>query len=334
MLPNKLVLDQGGALAVIFLQNGNTDIVSIKPIVGRYFKTIYGDFQLNAHMGYIWGKKLVYFYYQSFPNPLDVESIVKIWNNITLPGMNDPTLRKADLDNEATRKDLGETVIQFLNAFEHYDPEALEHSLDVPIRTDKKSPLSTSIPPFPPAPTPAQVGLYVTKDRRIEQVKLAVKRTEKGISGKFKYGELDLSDKRRRYRHGKASLYILFEGEDKPVYMNVNHYLDAFRPYEPITVMDQELALRDTNRTVRQAMKKAEKKPMNIMLVLIGIIAFVVIYQVVLNPMISKAQSQGELDRINQNIANQKQLEIERLEAENEQLKLKAQLNEDSPVIS
>lgn len=331
VLPGKMVLDQGGSLAFIILQNGGTDIITIKPIVGKYFKTRYGDFQLNTHMRYSWGKKSLYFYYQGFPNPIDVDSVVSILKYIQTPGMNDPILRKADIENESARSALGYEALQFLEAFQFVDEDAIEHAFDLPLQTKKKSPVSSSLLALP-SRTSSSVGLYVTKDRKVERVKIKIIHNEKGTFAKTKYGEFDIADKKTRYIHGKTSLYVFMEGYDKSLYLTVSTFLSAFLPHDPLTIKDVEEDIRQTNHAVQAALKRAEKKPMNIMLILIAIIGFVVVYQVVINPMIAKAQTDAERQKtVDNNLkAQQNSLEQQRLELEKQRL----ELNPQAPVIT
>lgn len=331
VFPSKIHLDQGGSLALIILQNGGTDFVTIKSIVGRYFETQYGTFQLNAHMRYSWEKKSLYFYYQGSPNPIDIQSAVAILEY--LQSVDDPVLRVADLDTETARNALGYQALQFLEAFKQTDEEGIEHAFDIPLRTDKKLKPSASLAGLP-SPLPPNVGLYVTEDRKIKKLKLTIKRdgdkATATASVRKQNLSFDVSDKKARYSHGKSSLYVFFEGYNKPVYLNVDSYLRAFIPYEPITVMDTEQDIRHTHKVVQLATKKVEKKPFNIMYALIAIIGFVIVYQVVINPYIAHEQTKADLERINQNKLDvqDRQLEQQRLELE----KLRLQ-NPEAPVV-
>lgn len=334
MFPGKLQLDQGGSLALIFLQNGGTDLISIKSIVGKFFKTKYGDFQLNAHLAYGWGKKRLYFYYQGYANPLDIQSVVKIVN--FLKSVEDPVLRETDLDNQTIRDALGYDVLQFLDAFRYVDEDAIEHALDMPLRSEKKNMvLSSSLVAIPPSPMPPNVGLYVTKDRKIEMIKLKVERKPEGLIAKSKVGDFDLSDKKARHVHGKSNVYVLLEGQRQAVYLNVSTFLPDFVPYEPIAIMDTIEDIKYANRTVQAALKRADKKGINLMLIMIIVIGGVIAWQVVVNPQLGKIQTQQQLDQINKNklaeqdkVIQQKELELKILQAQQHNK------TADTPVIS
>lgn len=301
------IKESGGPVAIMLFQDGTIRPMKIRTIAGRIWRTKFGDFQINLDYRYIYGKASVYFYYVKCPNPLDVFALGRIWT--FLQQVNSPVLRKEDLQalitvspeagvGEQTKVPLGQIlgfdVLKFLNLLQFTDAEALDHIYDVPLRNEKPLPLSGEVMGFPEM-APKNMGFYVRKDKRIERISLRVKRDGAKVTGYWGRGkeqvEFDLSDRTRRYTSGKSSVYILLEGEKEPVNLNVTSYLGEFVPYEPIWVNDDEGNLSHTHNMFKLATRPPPKKTMNVMLVLIGVIGFILVYQSVINPTISKWQT-------------------------------------------
>lgn len=307
VFPNYAAKNAGGSLAFFVLQNGQTDIIKIKPIKGRYFICQYGLFLMDIARRYQYGKSNMYFYHTKIGFPLDIESLAKIKH--FLERINEPNLKESDvqLDKVRLEKDdiiatsfremVGQQTLQFLEDMTSIDEESIQHALNEPFRTDKKPPQSNKLKAFPPSKSPQHIALYISKEKRVEKVNLKVKRQkqidkdETKIIGQCKFGKFDLSEKQNRYYHGKSSLYILLEDQEKPVDMNVYSYLSDFANYEPVALQDLVDQIRHTKRTYDYATKAVAKKPMNIMLIIVGIVGFVLLYNMIINPALNEMRT-------------------------------------------
>ena len=287
-------------MALLVLQDGTMRALRMKTIVGRIWRSKYGDFQINLDYRYIYGKASIYFYYVKSPNPLDIFALCKIWEY--LQTVKDPVLREIDMTTmitvgsavgASTKVTMGEAlgfdVVKFLELLKYTDLDAIEHLYDVPLRNDKPLPTSKDVSGIDPSPK--YMGLYIHKDRKIDRVSLKIKRDGATVTGKCKFGDFDLSDRSLRYTIGKSSVWILVEGYKVPVNMNVSAYLNEFIPYEPLRINDDEENLSYADKLFKLATRPPPKKTMNVMLILIAIIGFVIVYQTVINPMVAKWQT-------------------------------------------